>query len=205
MVPKLALRAWRSNRKKRVEQRRPALGQRAFEREQPAPGNRAAIHAKTIRLAVGGKHAMTGHEDREGVSPDRMGGAGRTKPFREFGEGDGFATRDGARVLIDAAIERRHAVHIEHHIGEIAGFPAQQRRNAVDRDFGIQRGTQFAGVGILAQHAPPGLHLARFRKLNAENPGSVPCDAAPADRRIEYAVSPPRHSVRHPEGIIALS
>src|SRR5450631_1825238 len=116
MVWKLALRAWRSNRKKRVEQRRPALGQRAFEREQPAPGNRAAIHAKTNRLAVGGKHAMTGHEHREGVSPDRladrMGGAGRTKPFREFGEGDGFAARDGARVLVDAAIERRHAVHI---------------------------------------------------------------------------------------------
>ena len=33
-------------------------------------------------------------------------------------------------------------------VGEIAGLAAQQRGNAFDRDFDIQRRTLFAGVGI---------------------------------------------------------
>ncbi len=113
-------------------------------------------------------------ESSRRLAPDRLADrvrrAGRAEPFCEFGEGDGFAARDGAGVLVDAATERRHAVHVEDHIGEIAGFPAQQRRDAVDRDFDHQRRGEFAGVGILAQHTPPGLDLARFRKLHAENP-----------------------------------
>ena len=67
----LAMRTRRRNGKERIEQRRPALGQRAFERKQPALGNRAAIDAEPVRLAVGGQHAMTGHQDGKGISPDR--------------------------------------------------------------------------------------------------------------------------------------
>jgi len=145
---------------------------------------------------------MAGYQDGKGISPDRLADgvrrAGRAESFCEFGEGDGLAARDGAGVLVDAAIERRRAVHIEDHIGEIAGFPAQQCGDAVDRDFDHRRRGEIAGVGILAQHAPPGLDLARFRKLHAENPGPAPCNAASADCRIEYAVSAPRHSVPPP-------
>src|SRR6266702_187236 len=70
---------------------------------------------------------------------------------------------------------------------------APERRHGFDRDLGIQRWTEFAGVGILPQHAPPGFDLARLRKLHGHNAAIAPCDAASADHRIENRVSTPRH------------
>ena len=200
----LAMRTRRRNGKERVEQRRTALGQRAFERKQPALGDRAAIHAEPFRLAVGGQHAMTGHEDSKGISPDYLADRARRAAGAElpgkFGKCYGFASRNRAGDLVDTAIERRNAAHIEGDIGKIAGLAAQQRRNTLDRDLGIQGGAEFAGVGILAQHPPPGFDLARFRKLHGNNPRSAPCDAASADRRIENGVPAPRHYANHPGG-----
>ena len=81
-----------------------------------------------------------------------------------------------------------------------AGLAAQQRDNALDRDFDIERRTQFAGVGILAQHPAPGFDLACFRQLHADNAVMAPCDAAPADPRVEYRVPTPRHYAITPTG-----
>ena len=53
--------------------------------------------------------------------------------------------------------------------GEIGRLAAQQRDNAFDRDFGIQRRAKFAGFGIKLKQPPPGFDLARFRQLHADN------------------------------------
>ncbi len=79
-----------------------------------------------------------------------------------------------------------------------AGLAAQQRDNALDRDFDIRRRAQFAGVGIEPKQALAGFDLARLGKLHADDPGMAPCDAAPAQTRIEYRVPTPRHYATQP-------
>jgi hypothetical protein len=109
------------------------------------------------------------------------------------------------RELVNALIEGVDAAHVECDVGEIGSLAAQQRHYAVDRDFDIQRRTEFAGVGILAQHSPPGFDLPRFRELHADNAAIAPCDAASADSGIENGVPTPRHYATNPGSIIAPS
>ncbi len=113
--------------------------------------------------------------------------------------GAGFATRDHPDRLIDAAIEQRQAVHVDGDIDEVDGLAAQQRNDALDGVVDIGRRPEFARIGKLLQQAAPGLDLARFRQLHANNAGVAPCDTASAHRRVEGCVSVPSH----PEGDVS--
>ena len=146
---------------------------------------------------------MAGHDDHEGVAGnrlrDRVRGAGSPELARDFAIGAGFAARNRARELVNPLIEGVNAAHVERDVGEIGRLAAQQRDNALDRDFDIQRRAQFAGVGILAQQPPAGFDLARFGQLHADNAEMAPCDAASADPRVEYGVPTPRHYATLPQ------
>ena len=76
--------------------------------------------------------------------------------------GAGFAARDGAGKLVDALVEGGDAGHVERDVGKIAGFAAQQRDDAFDRDFDIQRRALLARLGIELEQPPPGFDLAGF-------------------------------------------
>ena len=60
---------------------------------------------------------MARHDDRERVAPERLPDgarrAGRAEPRRDLAVRERRARRNGARHLVDAAMERRHALHVE--------------------------------------------------------------------------------------------
>jgi hypothetical protein len=85
------------------------------------------------------------------------------------------------------------------------GCAAQQRDNAFDGKFDIQRRAKLTGFGVEAKQPPPGFDLAGFRQLHADNAIVAPCDAAPANACVEYCVPTPRHYANHPESIITPS
>jgi len=76
-----------------------------------------------------------------------------------------------------------------------ASLGAQQCADALDRDLDVRRRTHFARVGIEVKQPLAGFDLAGFGKLHADNARITPCDAASADRRVEYGVRPPRHTM----------
>src|SRR5438067_12701672 len=56
----------------------------------------------------------------------------------------------------------------------------------------------FAGLWIKLKEPLAGFDLAPQWKLHADNAERAPCDAAPANARIEYALLTPRHNATHP-------
>src|SRR5439155_5301892 len=120
-----------------VEELALPVGVRAFDREEPELRRDAAVGGEAAGLAAGGEHAMARHHDREWVSPERLahgaGQAARAEPRRDVAVRERRTRRNGTRHLVDAAVERRHAIHVEHDGREIARLAAEERRDAVDR------------------------------------------------------------------------
>ena len=89
----------------------------AFDREEPGFRQDAAIRRETADPAAGRYHPMARHDDRKRVSceslPDRASRARGADPCREGAVGHRRASRNATRGLVDAAVERRHAVHVE--------------------------------------------------------------------------------------------
>ena len=152
---------------------------------------------------------MAGHDDHERIAADRLRhridralhahGAG------DFVVGAGFAARNGAGELVDALVEVGDAGHVERDVGKIRVAAAQQRDNPFDRDFGIQRRTLLARLGIELVQPAAGIDLARFGKLHPKMPRSP--HAMPhrpiAVSKIVYPY--PDMTPPNPEGIIAPS
>ena len=82
-------------------------------------------------------------------------------------------------------MKRRHPIHVERYVGEIARLAVQQRDNSVDRTlhFGWGRGLTRGRESM--EHPCTGLRLARLGKLDATDPSFAPRDAAAPDRGIE--------------------
>src|SRR6266851_10013778 len=128
-----------------------------------------------------------------------MRGARSPEAGCDFAIAAGFATWNGARERVNPRIEGRYPGHIEHDLGKIGSFTAQQRDNAFDRKFDIERRAKLAGLGIETKQPPAGFDLARFRQLHADHAAIAPCDAASADHGVEYGVPTPRHHATNPE------
>jgi hypothetical protein len=116
---------------------------------------------------------------------------GSSQAQRDLAIGHGLTARNGAGEFIDPGIEWRDAGHIEPDVGQIGHPAAQQRRDAVDGALDVRGRAQFAGVEKQLEQPAPGFDLARFRQLHAQNAQLAPCDAASADRSIEYRVPTP--------------
>ena len=198
----LALRARRSNRKQHLEQRPAAGAAGAFDRQQPALGDAAAIGGNPVRIAAGFEHAVAGHDDHEGIFCDRlrhgMDGAGSLQARRDLAIGHGFAARNGAGEVIDPGVERRDAGHIEPDLGQIGRLAAQQRRDALDGALDVRGRAQFAGVGEQLEQPAPGFDLARLRQLHAQNTQTRPMRCRigrptyriPCTHALTYAMPP---------------
>ena len=148
------------------------------------------LRGEAADLAAGGEHAMARHDDRERIAPERLPDgarrARRAEARRDVAVRKRRARRDGAGDLVDAAVERRHLVHVERDGGEIARLAAQQRDDAVD-----ERAAPRAAVALrlrretAAACAARVSPLARLRELHAGDAALAPSDAATADRRVE--------------------
>src|SRR5262249_35704111 len=135
-----------------VEQRRRIARARAFDREQAQLGHHAAVGGEAAGLAAGREHAMARHAEREWGSPERLPDVARqgafAEPRRDLPVRERGARRNVARDLIDAAIELRHAIHVERGGGKVARLPAQQRDDAVDHGPHIRWRRRFARMRI---------------------------------------------------------
>ncbi len=140
---------------------------------------------------------MARHDDRERVAPERLPHgarrAGRAEPRRDLAVRERRARRNGARDLVDAAVKRRHALHVERDGGEIARLAAEERDDAVERALHVGRRRRLARVGKSPQQARARLGLARLRELHADDAAPAPRDAASTDRRIEEREAVCRH------------
>ena len=120
-----------------VEQPELAVSLRTFDREQPELRRDAAVGGEAADLSPGREHAMARHDDRERVSPQGLAHgarrAGRAEPCRDVAVRERGTRRYRARDLVDAAVEGRHAAHVECDGGEIAGLAAQERADGVER------------------------------------------------------------------------
>src|SRR5581483_11570645 len=97
------------------------------------------------------------------------------------------ARRNLAYDLVDARVEARHAGHVERHRSEIAGGPAQQRVDAVDRALNFARRRSLDRVHAVDQLGDRRA-VARFGQAQAGDATFAPGNAATAERRVEERV-----------------
>ena len=80
-------------------------------------------------LAAGREHAVARHDDRERIAAERLADLLRDALVAEsngnLAIGERRTRRDGARHLVDAAVERWDSLHIEPDGGEIGRVAAQ--------------------------------------------------------------------------------
>src|SRR6266851_6246420 len=173
-----------------VEQIRRVIDHRAFDGEHFELGDDAAIGGKSAGLAAGGEHAVAGHHDRAGIAPERLADVTRqfdaAEPFGDIAVSERLAWRDGARDVVDAAVELGARVEIEHDIGEVVRLAGKQFDDPVDRALHLGRRRRFRDVAMALADTGTGLVLAAHRQLHPIDAPCAPHDAAAADRGIEY-------------------
>jgi len=152
-------------------------GQRAFERKPPTLGDRAAIDAEPVRLAVGGQHAMTRHQDGKGISARSPGRPHASRRSRRVVWKIRQVLRFSPRGMVRATSQTRRLnggmPRISRVTSENRWAGCAARRNALDRDFGIQgRGGAPAVFGHAGywRSIRAGFDIRRFRKLTARIP-----------------------------------
>ena len=103
-------------------------------------------------LAARGEHSMARNDDRERVSPERLPDrarrAGRADARGDLAVRERRTRPDRARRFVDAAMKRRHALHVERHRREIARLAAKERADA--------RRSRAARAAEATPHARPG-------------------------------------------------
>jgi hypothetical protein len=161
----------------------------------------AAVRGEAAGLAAGREHPVTWHHDRERVPAERLAhrarGARRAEPRSDLAVGERRARRDRARDLVDAAVEGRHALHVERDVRELARLAAQQRDDAALRALHVGRRRPLVGTRETRLHASARGLLARLGKLDADDAPLAPGDAASPDRRLEERKATFRHVADH--------
>jgi hypothetical protein len=147
------------------------IGLRPFDRQHPQLRRDAAVGGEATQLTAGREHAMARHDDRKRVSserlPDGARRAGRAEPRGDLAVRERRARQNRARDLVDAAVKRRHAIHVERDGGEIARLAAQQSNDAIDGALHVGWRRRLARVRKSREHACPRPGLARLRQLHA--------------------------------------
>src|SRR6266702_3732258 len=173
-----------------VEQTRRVIDHRAFDGEHFELGDDAAIGGKSAGLAASGEHAVAGHHDRAGIVPERLADVTRqfdaAEPFGDIAVSERLAWRDGARDVVDAAVELGDPIEIEHDTGEVVRLAGKQFNDPVDRTLHLGRWRRFRDIAMALADAGTGLVLAAHRQLHSIDAPCAPHDAAAADRGIEY-------------------
>src|SRR5712692_7461189 len=120
---------WLRGQWKIVEQRWLVRDLRLLDREQAQLRRDAAARRESAGLAVGREHPVARHDDGDRILTERLSDVPRrlrrlAEPCRNLAVGERGARRDGARDLVDAAVERRQALHIEGDRRQIARLAA---------------------------------------------------------------------------------
>jgi hypothetical protein len=161
----------------------------SFDREEPGFRQDAAIRGEAADPAAGRDHPMARHDDRERVSCESLpDGARRTRdagPFREVAIRHRRARRNATRGLVDAAVEWRHAAHVEPNGWKIARLAAEKRDDALPRTLRLRRRGALMRAEKSLEHARAGRLFVGLWKLHASDPPRAPRDRASANRRIE--------------------
>jgi hypothetical protein len=88
-----------------------------LDRQQAELGADAARRRKPAGFATRRHDAMTRYDDRERILPERLGNVARqmaiAQPLGDLAVGPGATGRDGARDVLNAAIELWHGFVIE--------------------------------------------------------------------------------------------
>ena len=172
-----------------LEQRPGGKRRGALDLEDAPLGGDAARRREAAHLAVGAQHAMAGHDDGDGIAPQRLADLARfvrhAQTLGDLAVGHGPAGRNGARDLVDLAMELGRVVEIDRDVAEIDGLALQQGQHAIDDAL-------HAGGRRTLDRLRPALLQARARglggrrgQLEAGNALGIPGDAAAADRRVE--------------------
>src|SRR5258706_9708842 len=173
-----------------AERRRGVIDVSAFDRQHPGLGGDAAIGGEAAGLAAGGEHAVARHHDRTGIAPERLADVARqfdaAEPFCNIAIGHGFARRDAARDVVDAAVEFGNVVEIEHDIPEIVGLTREQFDDPVDCALHLTRRRRLRDFAMALPDAGASPVFIGHRQLHRIDPAFPPNDAAAADRGVEY-------------------
>src|SRR5262245_19796466 len=129
----------------------------AFDRQHAALCRDAALRREASDFAAGSEHAMAWHDNRERIAAERLtNGACGTRcpePCGDVAIGQSHAWRNGACGLVDPAMESRHLIHVQHDVGEIAAFAAQQSIDSLDRLPHRRRRLSFSGSWKPLKHS----------------------------------------------------
>ena len=170
----------------------------ALDREKAKLRGYAAVRREAADPAAGCDDTVAWYDDREGVSRKGLPHGPRclafTKPCRQIAVRERRARWDPARNLIDAAPERRQAIHIERHGGEVARRATNERADALDRTPHIGRRRCFMRTRKPPQDAGPGRTLVRLWKLDAGDAPTAPRNRASANLRVEERETVCRHA-----------
>src|SRR5258708_2389364 len=119
-----------------VEQRPRADGARFFDLKHAPLGGDATIGREAAHLAVGTQHAMAGHDDGHRIAAERLADLARfvrhAEALGDLAVGQSLARRDGARHLVDLAMELGRRSKAERHIPKIALPVLEQQDHAID-------------------------------------------------------------------------
>jgi hypothetical protein len=184
-----------------IEQRRRLVELRTLDRQQAHLGGNAAGRRESAGLAVGGDNAVAGHDDRDRVLSHRLAdraGIRFAEPRRNGAVGEGRAGRDGAGNRVDAAVEFRDAVKVEHDLGEVAPLAAGEGHNAGDRPRDIGGRRRLARLRVAPEETRPRGGFARRGKLDADDAARAPHHGAAADRGVEEGEGWGCHGAEHP-------
>ena len=132
---------------------------------------------------------MTGHDDREGIAPKRLPDRARrargVEPDGDVAVRTGRAWWNGARNLVNAAMKRRYAFHVEHHSRQVARLSGKKRDYPINRTLNFGWGWGFASVWKSLKDTSQGVAFSPLRELNADYAALGPSNGAGADGRIE--------------------
>ena len=135
------------------------------------------------------QHAVAGHDDGEGVAPERLAHRARrarlAEPLRDLAIAQRGAGCDVARDLVDATMEGRYVRHVQRHVEQVARLAAQQCTDVVDRALHGGGRHGLARTGQPPPHARAQRLLIRFGQPHAGDAVLAPRDAARAERRVE--------------------
>src|SRR5258707_15776340 len=110
---------------------------------------------------------MAGQDDGDGVAAERLADLARfvrrAELLGDLAVGHGLAGRDGARHLVDLAMEVRRRLEVERNVAEIDRLTREQRQNAVDGALHAGRWRRLDGTGPTPLHAGPRSRGGGFR------------------------------------------
>jgi hypothetical protein len=111
--------------------------------------------------------------------------------------GHGLARRNGARDVVDAAVELGNAVEIQLDVGEVVRLALEQLDDAVDRGLHLRGRRHFDQIVMALLQAGAGLLFVTHRQLHRGDAALAPHDAAAADCGVEYRKMVPGHGWLH--------